>query len=142
MIKEDSRIPVFNGETVARLDAYKRGIPDPIATLRPELIIQMDADHQTDPATLLLVVKPTQIQLHPSHRIAPHLGIAPTALSIRRRSVGCVGTSWRSSPGNGNSDILWSSRPEESKPACKDQLEFITNLGILLRYKMRRRKTA
>jgi dolichol-phosphate mannosyltransferase len=59
LAQQDPRIHLSNGDKIGLGDAYKRGISYALATLKPDLIIQMDADHQHDPALLPLFVNLT-----------------------------------------------------------------------------------
>jgi dolichol-phosphate mannosyltransferase len=89
----DPRIHLLGGEEKVGLgEAYKRGIAYAIATLEPELIIQMDADLQHDPALLPLFVSLTQygFTLVIGSRFAA--GAGKPALSLRRRLISRAGT--------------------------------------------------
>jgi dolichol-phosphate mannosyltransferase len=91
-VKQDHRIHLLSGEKAGFGGAYKRGIAHAIATLHPELIIQMDADQQHDPTLLPLLVNLTQygFTLVIGSRFAP--GADRPALSFRRRLLSLVGT--------------------------------------------------
>lgn len=88
----DPRIHLLSGDKAGLGEAYKRGMAHAISTLDPELIIQMDADHQHDPALLPLFVSLTQygFTLVIGSRFAP--GAGRPALSFRRRLISKVGT--------------------------------------------------
>ena len=88
----DHRVHLLSGDKAGLGDAYKRGIAHAIATLNPELIIQMDADHQHDPTLLPLFVNLTQygFALIIGSRFAP--GAGKPALSFQRRVISLVGT--------------------------------------------------
>ncbi len=90
---QDPRIHLLSGEEKLGLgEAYKRGIAYALASLKPELIIQMDADLQHDPALLPLFVSLTQygFTLVIGSRFAA--GAGKPALSFRRRLISRVGT--------------------------------------------------
>lgn len=91
-VRQDPRIHLLSSDKAGLGDAYKRGIAHAIATLNPELIIQMDADQQHDPALLPLLVSLTQygFTLVIGSRFAP--GAGKPALSFRRRLISRVGT--------------------------------------------------
>jgi dolichol-phosphate mannosyltransferase len=88
----DPRIHLLSGNKSGLGEAYKRGIACAIETLDPELIIQMDADHQHDPALLPLFVNLTQygFTLVIGSRFAP--GAGRPALSFFRRVISVTGT--------------------------------------------------
>ena len=50
--KKEPRLHLSSGKKVGLGEAYKRGIAFAFANLNPDLIIQMDADQQRDPALL------------------------------------------------------------------------------------------
>ena len=89
---ENPRIHLLRGEKKGLGDAYKRGIAHALATLDPELILQMDADQQHDPSLLPLFVSLTQygFTLIIGSRFAP--GAGEPALSFRRRLISRLGT--------------------------------------------------
>jgi dolichol-phosphate mannosyltransferase len=89
---KDPRIHLLNGNKVGLGEAYKRGIACAIETLDPDLIIQMDADQQHDPALLPLFVNLTQygFTLIIGSRFAP--GAGRPALSFFRRVISLTGT--------------------------------------------------
>jgi dolichol-phosphate mannosyltransferase len=90
---QDPRIHLLSGEKKAGLgEAYKRGIAYALASLKPELIIQMDADLQHDPALLPLFVSLPQygFTLVIGSRFAA--GAGKPALSLRRRLISRMGT--------------------------------------------------
>src|ERR1700683_5473250 len=91
-VKENPRIHLLSGTKAGLGMAYKRGIAHAIATLNPELIIQMDADQQHDPSLLPLFVSLTQygFTLVIGSRFAP--GAGKPALSFRRRLISLAGT--------------------------------------------------
>jgi dolichol-phosphate mannosyltransferase len=86
------RIHLLRGEKKGLGDAYKRGMAHAIATLDPELILQMDADQQHDPTLLPLFISLTRygFSLVIGSRFAP--GAGEPALSFRRRMISRVGT--------------------------------------------------
>jgi len=90
--RRDPRIHLSSGEKVGLGDAYKRGIAYAMAILKPELIIQMDADHQHDPTLLPLFVNLAQygFTLVIGSRFAP--GAGNHGLSFRRRLISRLGT--------------------------------------------------
>lgn len=92
LMKENPRIHLLRGEKKGLGDAYKRGIAYAIATLDPELVLQMDADHQHDPSLLPLFISLTQygFTLIIGSRFAP--GAGEPALSFRRRLISRLGT--------------------------------------------------
>jgi len=91
-MKKNPRIHLLKGEKKGLGDAYKRGITHAIAELNPELILQMDADHQHDPSLLPLFVNLTQygFSLVIGSRFAP--GAGEPALTFRRRLISRLGT--------------------------------------------------
>ena len=90
-VKENPQIHLVSGDKVGLGDAYKRGIAHAIATLDPELIIQMDADQQHDPRLLPLFINLTEygFTLVIGSRFAP--GAGRPALSLRRRLISLIG---------------------------------------------------
>jgi dolichol-phosphate mannosyltransferase len=91
-MKLDHRVHLLSGNKAGLGDAYKRGIAHAIATLDPELIIQMDADQQHDPVLLPLFINLTQygFDLIIGSRFAP--GAGKPALSLHRRMISLTGT--------------------------------------------------
>jgi dolichol-phosphate mannosyltransferase len=91
-MKDNPRIHLLRGKKKGLGDAYKRGIAHAMATLDPELILQMDADQQHDPTLLPLFVSLTQygFSLVIGSRFAP--GAGKPALSFRRRLISRLGT--------------------------------------------------
>ena len=89
-MKRNPRIHLLEGEKKGLGEAYKRGMAHAIATLDPELILQMDADLQHDPSLLPLFVSLTQhgFTLVIGSRFAP--GAGKPALSFRRHAVSKV----------------------------------------------------
>ena len=179
--RRDPRIHLLRGEKAGLGEAYKRGITVALERLKPELIIQMDADQQHDPCLLPLFVDLTRygFTLVIGSRFAP--GAGRPALSFPRRLISRIGTilvrlagglprlydctsgyrcitaellakcdlrplatkgySFQSSL---LSELIWhGARPVEipiifgpraygsSKLCLKDQVEFLTNLGLL-----------
>jgi len=92
LMKENPRIHLLTGEKKGLGEAYKRGISYAIATLDPELVLQMDADQQHDPSLGPLFVALTQygFTLIIGSRFAP--GAGKPALSFRRRLISRLGT--------------------------------------------------
>jgi dolichol-phosphate mannosyltransferase len=90
--KTEPRLHLSSGKKVGLGDAYKRGIAFAMANLDPDLIIQMDADQQHDPALLPLFIQLTQygFTLIIGSRFAP--GAGRPALSFRRRLISRLGT--------------------------------------------------
>jgi dolichol-phosphate mannosyltransferase len=86
------RIHLLRGEKKGLGEAYKRGMAHAIATLDPELILEMDADQQHDPSLLPLFINLTEYgySLVIGSRFAP--GAGEPALSFRRRLISRVGT--------------------------------------------------
>lgn len=91
-MQRNTRIHLLSGEKKGLGEAYKRGMAHAIETLDPELILQMDADQQHDPALLPLFVNLTQygFSLVIGSRFAP--GAGKPALSFRRRLISLLGT--------------------------------------------------
>lgn len=89
---KDPRIHLLSGNKVGLGEAYKRGIACAIETLNPDLIIQMDADQQHDPALLPLFINLTDygFTLIIGSRFAP--GAGRPALSFFRRVISLTGT--------------------------------------------------
>jgi dolichol-phosphate mannosyltransferase len=89
---KDPRIHLLSGSKAGLGEAYKRGIACAMSTLEPDLIIQMDADLQHDPALLPLFVNLTQygFTLIIGSRFAP--GAGKPALSYFRRLISVTGT--------------------------------------------------
>jgi dolichol-phosphate mannosyltransferase len=92
LARQEPRIHLSSGEKVGLGEAYKRGIAYAMTTLKPDLIIQMDADHQHDPALLPLFVKLTEygFTLVIGSRFAP--GADNPGLSFVRRLISRMGT--------------------------------------------------
>jgi dolichol-phosphate mannosyltransferase len=91
-MKDNPRIHLLRGDKRGLGDAYKRGITHAVATLHPELILQMDADHQHDPSLLPLFINLTQygFTFVIGSRFAP--GGGEPALTFRRRMISRLGT--------------------------------------------------
>ena len=92
LMKDNPRIHLLRGEKRGLGEAYKRGMAHAIATLDPELILQMDAEHQRDPSIFPLFVILTQygFTLVIGSRFRPEGG--EPALSFRRRLISRLGT--------------------------------------------------
>jgi dolichol-phosphate mannosyltransferase len=90
--QKEPRIHLSSGKKVGLGEAYKRGIACAFAELNPDLIIQMDADQQHDPALLPLFVHLTDygFTLVIGSRFAP--GAGRPALSFHRRLISRAGT--------------------------------------------------
>ncbi len=88
----DTRVHLLQGNKLGLGEAYNRGITHAIALLNPDLIIQMDADQQHDPALLPLFIDLTNygFTLVIGSRFAP--GAGNPALSFYRRIISRVGT--------------------------------------------------
>jgi dolichol-phosphate mannosyltransferase len=91
-MQRNHRIHLLSGEKKGLGEAYKRGMARAIETLNPDLILQMDADQQHDPALLPLFINLTQygFSLVIGSRFAP--GAGKPALSFRRRLISLLGT--------------------------------------------------
>jgi dolichol-phosphate mannosyltransferase len=89
---QDSRIHLLSGDKNGLGEAYQRGFAYAVETIKPELIIQMDADQQHDPALLPLFVNLTEygFTLVIGSRFAP--GSGNPALSFRRRVLSGMAT--------------------------------------------------
>jgi dolichol-phosphate mannosyltransferase len=92
LAQTDHRVHLSSGVKLGLGEAYKRGIAYALANLNPELIIQMDADHQHDPALLPLFINLRQygFTLVIGSRFAP--GAGKPALSLPRRCISRAGT--------------------------------------------------
>jgi dolichol-phosphate mannosyltransferase len=91
-MQQDPRIHLLSGDKKGLGEAYQRGFAYAIETIKPDLIIQMDADQQHDPALLPLFVNLTQygFTLVIGSRFAP--GSGNPALSFRRRVLSGMAT--------------------------------------------------
>jgi dolichol-phosphate mannosyltransferase len=91
-MKREPRIHLLSGQKKGLGDAYKRGFAHAIEKLKPELIIQMDADQQHDPTLLPLFVNLTQygFTLVIGSRFAP--GAGKPALTVWRRALSAAAT--------------------------------------------------
>jgi dolichol-phosphate mannosyltransferase len=91
-MKRNPRIHLLTGRKNGLGEAYKRGIAHALATLDPELIIQMDADQQHDPGVIPLFINLTEYGFGViiGSRFAP--GTRRPALSFRRRLISRLGT--------------------------------------------------
>ena len=89
---KDPRIHLLSGDKKGLGEAYKRGFAHAIESLAPELIIQMDADQQHDPALLPLFVSLPQygFTLVIGSRFAP--GAGKPALTTWRRFLSDLAT--------------------------------------------------
>lgn len=91
-MKQNPRIHLLSGRKRGLGEAYKRGIAHAIKSLDPELVLQMDADQQHDPALIPLFVALTGygFSVVIGSRFAP--GAGKPALSFRRRVISRLGT--------------------------------------------------
>jgi dolichol-phosphate mannosyltransferase len=91
-MKDNPRIHLITGQKKGLGEAYKRGIEHAITSLDPELILQMDADQQHDPALIPLFVALSGygFTVVIGSRFAP--GAGRPALSFRRRLISRLGT--------------------------------------------------
>lgn len=92
LAQQNPRIHLSSGEKMGLGAAYKRGIAYALTTLKPDLIIQMDADHQHDPNLLPLFVSLMQygFTLVIGSRFVA--GAGNPGLSFRRRLISRMGT--------------------------------------------------
>ena len=91
-MKHNPHLHLLSGQKAGLGEAYKRGIAHALATLQPDLILQMDADQQHDPSLIPLFVNLTQygFDLVIGSRFAP--GAGRPALSFYRRLISRLGT--------------------------------------------------
>lgn len=91
-MKQNPRIHLISGPKRGLGEAYKRGIAHALRSLDPELILEMDADHQHDPSLIPLFITLACYGYNVviGSRFAP--GAGKPALTFRRRLISRLGT--------------------------------------------------